>query len=75
MPGQRRDRRIFKKLIRFLDKGKSSPTFPGDLVLKIGEFFIGAPYLAGTLEAGGLSVWLSILGSSIVLLSLKTWSP
>jgi len=50
MPGQRQDRRIFKKLIRFLDKGKTSPKFPGDLVLKIGKFFIGAPYLAGTLE-------------------------
>jgi hypothetical protein len=53
MPGQRRDRRILKKLIRFLHKGKTSPKFPGDLVLKIGEFFIGTPYLAGTLEMGG----------------------
>jgi hypothetical protein len=50
MPGQRQDRRILKKLIRFLHKGKTSPKFPGDLVLKIGEFFIGTPYLAGTLE-------------------------
>jgi hypothetical protein len=50
MPGQRSDRRILKKLIRFLHKGKTSPKFPGDLVLKIGKFFIGAPYLGGTLE-------------------------
>ena len=50
MPGQRQDRRIFKKLIRFLDKGKTSPKFPGDLVLKIGKFFVGAPYKIGTLE-------------------------
>jgi hypothetical protein len=53
MPGQRSDRRILKKLIWFLHEGKPSPKFPGDLVLKIGEFFIGTPYLAGTLEAGG----------------------
>jgi hypothetical protein len=50
MPGQRRDRRILEKLIRFLHKGKTSPKFPGDLVLKIGKFFIGAPYRIGTLE-------------------------
>jgi hypothetical protein len=50
MPGQRQDRRILEKLIRFLDKGKTSPKFPDDLVLKIGKFFVGAPYLAGTLE-------------------------
>ena len=53
MPGQPRDRRILKKLIRFLHKGKTSPKFSGDLVLKIGKFFIGTPYLAGTLEVGG----------------------
>ncbi len=52
MPGQRSDRRILKKLIRFLDKGKTSPKFPDDLVLKIGKFFVGTPYLAGTLEMG-----------------------
>jgi len=50
MSGQRSDRRILKKLIRFLHKGKTSPKFPGDLVLKIGKFFIGAPYRIGTLE-------------------------
>jgi N-acetylmuramoyl-L-alanine amidase-like len=53
MPGQQSDRRILKKLIWFLHEGKPSPKFPGDLVLKIGEFFIGTPYLVGTLEAKG----------------------
>jgi len=53
MPGQRSDRRILKKLIRFLEKEKTSPKFPGDLVFKIGRFFIGTPYLVGTLEAKG----------------------
>ena len=53
MPGQRRDRKILKRLIRFLHKGKTSPKSPGDLVLTIGKFFIRTPYLAGTLEMGG----------------------
>jgi hypothetical protein len=50
MPGQRSDRRILKKLIRFLYKGRTSPKFPCDLVLKIRKLFIGAPYKIGTLE-------------------------
>ncbi len=27
--------------------------FPGDLIIEIGRFFLGAPYQAGTLEAAG----------------------
>ena len=50
MSGQQQDRRILKKLVRFLDEGKTSPKFPGDLVLTIGKFFVGAPYKIGTLE-------------------------
>ncbi len=41
---------IFKKLIRFLDKKKTSETIPGQLILEIGKFFLGTPYLVGTLE-------------------------
>ena len=58
MPGQP-DRRILKKLIRFLHE-KNLTKFTGDLVLEIGEFFLGTPYLAGTLEMEGLRVSLSI---------------
>ena len=47
-PGQ--DRRIFEELIRFLDKKKTSAKFPDQLMLEIGKFFLGAPYVAGTLE-------------------------
>jgi len=50
MPGQPSDQRILKKLIGFLHEGKTSPKFPGDLLLKIGKVFIGTPYLGGTLE-------------------------
>jgi len=50
MPGQGQDRRIFKKLIRFLDKRKTSAKFPGYLMLEIGKFFMGTPYKIGTLE-------------------------
>ena len=44
------DRRIFEELIRFLDKKKTSAEFPGQLILEIGKFFLGTPYMAGTLE-------------------------
>jgi len=47
---QGRDRRIFEELIRFLDKKKASAKFPGELILEVGKFFLGAPYMAGTLE-------------------------
>jgi hypothetical protein len=41
---------IFKKLIRFLDKKKASAKFPDQLILEIGKFFLGTPYVSGTLE-------------------------
>jgi hypothetical protein len=44
---------IFKKLIRVLDKKKASAKFPDQLILEIGKFFLGTPYLAGTLEMNG----------------------
>jgi hypothetical protein len=47
---QGQDRRIFEELIRFLDKKKTSATFPDQVILEIGKFFLGAPYVAGTLE-------------------------
>ena len=50
MNRQARDRRIFEELIRFLDKKKTSAEFPGQLILEIGKFFLGTPYMAGTLE-------------------------
>ena len=50
---QRQDRRIFEKLIRFLDKKKPSTKIPGQLILEIGRFFLGTPYAGGTLETKG----------------------
>ena len=50
---QRQDQKIFAELIRFLDKKKNSTTFPGQLMLEIGKFFLGTPYRAGTLETKG----------------------
>jgi hypothetical protein len=47
-PGQ--DRRIFKELIRFLDKKKTLTKYSDQLILEIGKFFLGTPYGAGTLE-------------------------
>jgi hypothetical protein len=47
---KRQDRRIFEELFRFLARKKPSATFPGQLMLDIGKFFLGAPYAAGTLE-------------------------
>jgi hypothetical protein len=47
---QGQDRRIFEELIRFLDKKKTSTKFPGKLMLDIGKFFLGTPYVAGILE-------------------------
>jgi hypothetical protein len=44
------DRRIFEELIRFLDKKRISAKFPGQLMLEIGKFFLGAPYVTSTLE-------------------------
>jgi hypothetical protein len=50
---QGQDRKIFKELIGFLDKKKTSATFPDPLMLEIGKFFLGTPYVTGTLETKG----------------------
>lgn len=50
MDRQRQDRRIFEKLIRSLDERKISEKFPGEVLFEVGKFFLGAPYVAGTLE-------------------------
>jgi len=47
---RRQDRRILEELIRLLDKKKTLAVFPGQLNLEIGKFFLGMPYVAGTLE-------------------------
>jgi len=47
---QAQDRTIFEGLIRLFDKKKASPKYPDQLILKIGKFFLGTPYAAGTLE-------------------------
>ncbi len=44
------DRKLFEKVIEFLDQKKSSATSAGRLMLDIGEFFLGSPYVFGTLE-------------------------
>jgi len=44
------DRRIFEELIGFLDKKNISAKFPGQLMLEIGKFFLGTPYVTSTLE-------------------------
>ena len=44
------DRRIFETLIPFLDKIKPTTALSGQLVLNVGKFFLGTPYVAGTLE-------------------------
>ena len=53
MNRQGQDQGIFEELIRFLDKKKPSATFPDRLMLEIGKFFIGSPYVVGTLETKG----------------------
>ena len=50
MNRQGQDRKIFKELIGFLDKKKTSATFPDQFMLEIGKFFLGTPYVTGTLE-------------------------
>ena len=50
MNRQGQDRRILKELIRFLDKKKTSVKFHGELMLEIGKFFLGTPYVSGILE-------------------------
>jgi hypothetical protein len=50
MDRQGEDQRVFKEVIRFLDEKRTSAKFPGELMLEVGKFFLGAPYMAGTLE-------------------------
>jgi hypothetical protein len=50
---QRKDERIFRELIRFLDKKRTLTTSPGQLVIETGKFFFGKPYGIGTLETNG----------------------
>jgi hypothetical protein len=45
--------KIFTKLIWFLDKKKASSKSPDQLILEIGKFFLGTPYVSGTLETKG----------------------
>lgn len=45
------DRIIFNELIRRCDRELISVESPDQLVLGIGKFFLGAPYVAGSLEA------------------------
>jgi len=45
-----RDRTIFDELIRLFDKEKISPKYSGQLILRIGKFFLGTPYIVATLE-------------------------
>jgi hypothetical protein len=45
--------KLFKNLIRFLDKEKASSKFPDQPILEIGKFFLGTPYVSGTLETKG----------------------
>jgi hypothetical protein len=48
-----RDVRIFTKLVDTMGRRGVSQMPPGRLALEIGKFFIGRPYLSGTLEARG----------------------
>jgi len=50
---QRKDQRIFRELIRFLEGRKSSTASPDQLVLEVGKFFLQRPYVVGTLETNG----------------------
>jgi hypothetical protein len=50
MSRQAQDRKIFKELTHFLEKKKTLGESPDQLMLEIGKFFLGAPYVAGTLE-------------------------
>ena len=52
MNHQKKDQRIFKELIRFLDKKKILTASLGQLVVEIGKFFLEKPYVDGTLDAG-----------------------
>lgn len=49
----RRDEKVYRELIGYLDRRTETPAEPGRLVLDIGRFFLGAPYEADTLEGKG----------------------
>ena len=44
------DRTTFAELIRHFDREKPSLKHPDQLILEIGKFFLGTPYVAGSLE-------------------------
>jgi hypothetical protein len=46
-----KDQRIFEELIGFLGKKKTLTASPGQLVIETGKFFLGKPYVTGTLES------------------------
>ena len=46
------DRKLFEKLINFLKENKTPSTPPSQLILEIGKFFLGKPYVDGTLDTG-----------------------
>jgi hypothetical protein len=50
---QAQDQRIFKELIRSLERDKTPSTPPSQLVLDTGKFFLRKPYVVGTLETKG----------------------
>jgi len=47
------DRELFEKLINLLEENKAPSTPPSQLILEIGKFFFGKPYVVGTLETKG----------------------
>jgi len=70
---QRQDRKIFKELIGFLDKKKTSAIFPDQFMLEIGKFFLGTPYVTGTLETKEAEhLVVNLRESTTVSLSSKT---
>ena len=50
MLNRRDSRKIFEELIGVFDEKKSSEKSPGRLAIEIGRFFLGTPYVAGTLD-------------------------
>jgi len=50
---RKQDRSIFEEVIRLSDQREVSEATPGQVVLKIGKFFLGAPYRVGLLETKG----------------------
>ncbi len=50
MDARAQDRAIFEEAVRLLSKEEPSLNDPDQLIPKIGNFFLGTPYSAGTLE-------------------------